>query len=57
MAGDIPAEYLKHFSYLEEQSRWGAPTTNNAICEKLTDKSRNLPGLARALQHLSVRYF
>ncbi len=56
MAGDIPQDYRKDFSYLEELSSKGALQASNAIYQKLKGKSQNLPGLKRALESLNVRH-
>jgi hypothetical protein len=56
MSGDVPADYLKDFNYLKEKSAKSALYNDNAIYKKLDDKARNLPGLRRALNSLSVKF-
>ena len=56
MAGDVPDDYKKDFTYLKSQSDRGQLTNSNSIYKKLDQKAKNLPGLRRALNSLNVRY-
>jgi hypothetical protein len=56
MAGDVPNDYLKDFNYLKDLSNRGTLQASNSIYKKLDEKAKNLPGLRRALDSLSVNY-
>ncbi|WP_186376985.1 hypothetical protein [Curtobacterium pusillum] len=56
MSSDVPSDYQKDFDYLRDLGRRGTLRADNPVYRKLDDKARNLPGLKRALNTLSVRY-
>ena len=56
MAGDVPDDCKKDFTYLKGKSDNGQLLSSNSIYKALDQKAKNLPGLRRALNTLNVKY-